>query len=820
MQGVPIPSIQQQNKIRQLPKIRGVKYNALGLQRANEARQAQGKTSLSASELTPANLGEELTVVQGADTPVATDASPAASPTLQNVSIAAVGKADNSTLNAFPPIRNQGSQGSCAAFSSTYYQMTHMTALVRGWNAKSGGDAYHFSPKWTYNMLNGGTDSGCFIDENLALARDHGCATWSDFPYTGTTSDFRAWCLNAAVWSNSIAFRFNEYSTIDNLASSNGLATLKAVLDNGYMVTFDSYSPWSYRGWVQGTVGNNPSTTNDDPFVGQLICKYVRALDWGHAMTIVGYNDSIWCDLNTNGAVDAGESGALKIANSWGTSWGNSGFAWFAYDALKTDSAVPGWNPSDKVYGAGYGDSVGNCIGYVITARTNYTPRFLSKFTLTHSSRDQMTVLLGKDTATTSNNPAVTWTPSGLNGCGGAYAFDGTTTACDGTFYLDMTDIAPDPTQLRRYFVGMTSAGGTGQLKSYTLIDTLLREQSTVTPAATPTALNPTTGITSIGSAWGWVDMGLAYSVSGVASSATNTSAITIIDNNKASLYPASLTVSGMASNPSQVTLSLKGFTHTYPSDVNMLLVGPGGQAVVLMTRVGGGTAANGLTLTIDDTAASTMTTAALQSRSYKPSDLNPTYTFSTPAPGRPYGTSLSAFTNADPNGIWKLYITDSVSGDNGNLSNGWGLTFTYPSSPSPWIAWETNAFSPLQLANPANSNPLSDPDGDGYCNLVEYAFNSDPRGKQSVPAKLSVHMERINGVLTPVFSYPRRAGLRDIIYTEETSTNLITWSTNRTTFLHTTGDSNGITETVTSALATPPGPQGKAFFRISVSLP
>ena len=57
-------------------------------------------------------------------------------------------------------------------------------------------------------------------------------------------------------------------------------------------------------------------------------------------MTLVGYNDNLWIDVNGNNTVDTGEMGAFKIANSWGEGYGNDGFMWIAYDALNLATAV------------------------------------------------------------------------------------------------------------------------------------------------------------------------------------------------------------------------------------------------------------------------------------------------------------------------------------------------------------------------------------------------------------------------------------------------------------------------------------------------
>src|SRR6266508_4613043 len=78
----------------------------------------------------------------------------------------------------------------------------------------------------------------------------------------------------------------------------------------------------------------------------------------------------------------------------------------------------------------------------------------------------------------------------------------------------------------------------------------------------------------------------------GSASAATNTfsesTAITIPDSGTATPYPSSINVSGFAGNVQNVTVTLRGFSHTCPDDVSALLVGPSGRKSLLMSDVGG----------------------------------------------------------------------------------------------------------------------------------------------------------------------------------------------------------------------------------------
>ena len=76
-----------------------------------------------------------------------------------------------------------------------------------------------------------------------------------------------------------------------------------------------------------------------------------------------------------------------------------------------------------------------------------------------------------------------------------------------------------------------------------------------------------------------------------------NSSAIAINDFSPAMPYPSSIEVSCVPSPLTRVTVTITNLSHTYASDINMLLVGPSGQAVMLMADAGDGNAINGATL-------------------------------------------------------------------------------------------------------------------------------------------------------------------------------------------------------------------------------
>jgi len=181
-------------------------------------------------------------------------------------------------------------------------------------------------------------------------------------------------------------------------------------------------------------------------------------------------------------------------------------------------------------------------------------------------------------------------------------------------------------------------------------------------------------GATSMGTVSSVFNLGLVQTT--VATQIfNNASAITIRDNTNALPYPSTIAVSGVTTPVAKVTATINGWSHTYPSDVSMLLVGPGGQKVKLIGGAGSGTDVNGVVLTFDDAAGASLSTSPISSGTYLPTDLSSSQVFNSPAPASPYGSTLAPLTAA-PNGTWSLYVQDFAAADSGSISGGWSLKF------------------------------------------------------------------------------------------------------------------------------------------------
>jgi subtilisin-like proprotein convertase family protein len=163
----------------------------------------------------------------------------------------------------------------------------------------------------------------------------------------------------------------------------------------------------------------------------------------------------------------------------------------------------------------------------------------------------------------------------------------------------------------------------------------------------------------------------------------SNTGSIIINDSPRvsgvalATPYPSTINVSGVTGTVTKVTVFLDNFSHTFPADVDILLVGPGGQRLLLMSDVGGGTDAVNVDLTFDDTAAAIGVTVV--TGTFRPTNSGTGDIFPAPGPAGPFPDPqlLSVFNGVNPNGAWSLFVVDDAGTDAGSISGGWHLNIT-----------------------------------------------------------------------------------------------------------------------------------------------
>ncbi len=249
-----------------------------------------------------------------------------------------------------------------------------------------------YATHFAYNFINGGSDAGINFFETMQIVKQAGNPNVADYGGMSNGGASR-WMTGYQKYYNAMTNRVDGiYSIRTNTVE--GLNTLKQWIydhadgsEAGGMATF--YSEFT----------SPPSVfPNGVPEAGKHVIHH-----WGsspnHAMTIVGYHDSIrWdynsdgqytnnLDINGDGVIDVRdwEIGGFKMANTYGSisGWGDAGFSYMMYKTV-ADSYTQGgiWNQQVMI----------------IDVKENYQPMLTAKVSLTHPSRGKIKLMTGVST--------------------------------------------------------------------------------------------------------------------------------------------------------------------------------------------------------------------------------------------------------------------------------------------------------------------------------------------------------------------------------------------------------------------------------------
>ncbi|MBN2538019.1 PQQ-binding-like beta-propeller repeat protein [candidate division WOR-3 bacterium] len=241
-----------------------------------------------------------------------------------------------------PPVGSQGSLPSCTSWAFAYYYKTYQEWLERGWDVTD--PAHQFSPTFLYNMANAGGNIGSYYTDNMKLMLDFGCATLADCP---NSSSPVSWPSETA-YARAQPFRCEAAGYID-CGSDPGIVVLKqhiadgdnAVLPINVWANFDNINNFDTCYCSVDRYGSNRG---------------------GHYVTLVGYDDA----RPTNDG-----PGAFRMVNSWGTGWGNRGYGWMSYAAVKDAQ-------------------LSYRLGLYLEDRVGYTPQLVVRVRLTHGAREDV----------------------------------------------------------------------------------------------------------------------------------------------------------------------------------------------------------------------------------------------------------------------------------------------------------------------------------------------------------------------------------------------------------------------------------------------
>ncbi|MDD4603518.1 MAG: T9SS type A sorting domain-containing protein [Bacteroidales bacterium] len=408
---------------------------------------------------------------------------------------------DNSKNDYWPGILDQGGFYSCEQYAGVAYTFGYEINRLRnipGWFWENRYPAHY---TWTF-MNQGGQQVGVNFLQSFDLIKDQGHVTNNDFG-SDTTGGCLGWTSGYDKYYHGMHNRLKQVYAIE-INNEAGINTLRNYL-------FDHLDGSATGGIACFTTDSQSLSYMAELPPGTPEAGKKVVLSWEtdpvHGLAIVGYNDSIRYDINKDGMftnnldingdgvvdVKDWEIGAFKFANSYGTWWADTGFAYVLYSAMGSNFESGGvWN--NRVY--------------VVEADSAYHPLLTLKVSMEHNKRQCIRILAGVCQDTLTQVPEHVISFPNFNFQGGNHVMQGNDLDSTQKFIEFGLDITPllnyiDAGKPARLFFGVEERDptfiGEGKLKNITFISYIEGTQEfPVTEKEVPILDNNTTFVSTV----------------------------------------------------------------------------------------------------------------------------------------------------------------------------------------------------------------------------------------------------------------------------------------------------------------------------------
>ena len=209
-----------------------------------------------------------------------------------------------------PTPGNQGSYGTCAAWSTAYAARTIVEAEKNGWKTKDVINRNTFSPGFIFKTVKpyDVTCGGSYPSDLFNKMKEIGVPHYIDFNLDCSYPPENVFAKALPYKIQDAVDVFNSYS-LDDLDNEDVYKVKKSIYE-GNPVVVSFFCPSSFDVAKELWQPYEPKTEINGRKHGK------------HAITVIGYDDLKY-------------GGAFEIMNSWGTGWGNSGFTWIRYADFK-----------------------------------------------------------------------------------------------------------------------------------------------------------------------------------------------------------------------------------------------------------------------------------------------------------------------------------------------------------------------------------------------------------------------------------------------------------------------------------------------------